>query len=222
MDQSVKDFIELAKRFREEPNRFKDHFRTASQLTHEAWKNGRLNTIKSLVLSEKLGGELRAEYRISEPSIFASLIGFNSVIKEMNDKIEWDVDDSGETVLCVEQFKHVYHEPGDLSNWGLVPMRKVYIGKELLFGDCEPLNEEWIGGQNEEIILGYHADVCEFLAETIKANLVNYSEPIYKSDLAKKLILSTKTVQRRIDSGQLRVIDETYKTVRVHIDDLPK
>ncbi len=55
-----------------------------------------------------------------------------------------------------------------------------------------------------------------------KRSADQYSAPMLKADVARLLGIKPGALARRIKRGELRVTDMTYRTIRVHLGDLPK
>jgi len=207
--------------------------------TLEAWNSGLLNSIMPLVKHFERWRNSPFQERfevIIGGNVFSDFVGYTELDSSQNDKIDWDCDESGETVLHIDPIKSFYLKPGMLSEWGLVAMRPVYVG-EVFFGNADYVspwvgakvlkdddqpNCNWIEGADATEILKYHSDSCTFLFHLLESELKLYSEPMQKYDVAKKLGMSGKMLQRSLRSGAIRHLADspTAKMIRVHVDHL--
>ncbi len=245
MDKLHDRFQDGAKRFLEcisSDERNAEHKRLMAEMnnaTSDAWSSGLLNSITPLVKHfERLkNSPFQDRFEVTIGSqIFSDLVGYVELDSSQNDKIDWDTDESGETVTRIDPIKSFYLKPGFLSEWGLVKMRPVYVGEVFfgnpeyvspwvgskVFSDSDEIANDWIESANAPEILKYHSDSCAFLANVLESELKLYSELMLKQDVAKSLGMSDKKLQRSLRSGAIRHLADspTAKMIRVHSDHL--
>ncbi len=67
-------------------------------------------------------------------------------------------------------------------------------------------------------LLGY----IEAAVDANRGKVDEYSTPMFKGEVAKLYGIKTDALMDRISRKELRVTDVQYRTIRVHLDDLPK
>ena len=179
-------------------------------VTKNAWNQGLLSSImqlKSLLEQQKTQDPFMAmltrRMGIKEPynltaDLFVSLAGFESWLAEKNDKTEWEIDESGETVFFIPPITYYYFEPGLLARWGLVDSGQVYIG-ESNGDDDVSFDDNKLTPENRARVLSSHAEVCRFLSKVSQSEL-SHATPttIIATDVVKQCMqheFAEKTIQ---------------------------
>ncbi len=183
------------------------------KVTEAAWNQGLLTSIMPLVnyldqskTPDRFLMMLTRRRGIKEPSLqkdpianlFVSLAGFTSWTCEKNDKTEWDIDESGETVFFVPPITYYYFEPGLLTRWGLVESGQIYIGESNGDEDVS-FDDNKLTPENRARVLQCHAEVCRFLggvaSEELSKKLPPSISAIEVADRCEKKGIERKTIQ---------------------------